>query len=90
MAKLTVDKLALRLEKPEDPFEEQAGEVAEIRNSGPIVVRYEAGHLVVDRCVLTDKTDLHRLTIAGALGPDNSRLRIRGRGNPWPRSWLMS
>lgn len=90
LAKLTVDKLALRVEKPEDPFEDLPAEVAEIRNSGPIQIRYEDGRLVVDRCMLTDKDDLHRLLISGALGPDRSRLRIHGRVNLLPLEILLA
>ncbi|MDY0002667.1 MAG: hypothetical protein RBU30_15330, partial [Polyangia bacterium] len=46
LAKLTVDKLALRLEKPEDPYDDLPGEVAELRNRGPILMHWEKGRLV--------------------------------------------
>ncbi len=89
-ARLQVDKLALQVSKPEDPFEDLPPEQAELQNDGPIVVRYDNGRLVVERCVLTDRHKLHRLTVAGYVGEDGSRLRIRGRVNLLPAEILLA
>ena len=89
-ARLSIDKLVVRMEKPPDYFEGLPGETAELRNDGPIRLRFEGDRLVVDRCVLTDQDRLHRLTVAGFVGGTDSDLRVRGRVDLLPAEILLS
>lgn len=89
-AHLDVDKLWVRLVRPEEPFSGQSREAVLLRNKGPLRLTFEDGQLRVERFVLTDGHDLHRLRLAGTVSPHASRLRLHGQVDLVPLEVLLA
>ncbi len=87
-ARLVIRKLRATLRRPVDPFEEAPRQAALIQNWGDMVVTYDGEKLTFQRFMVTDRRELHKLTISGSVSPRALKLRLRGRVDLLPLEML--